>query len=272
VGVAALSANLDPRNPDPYYVSIDLGTAHHPQALLATHKDGRPLPLAHGAPPRLLVPMKLGLKNIKAITDTPTRRTNPRTTGTSRGTEVRRTCSQASQLAHDRERQQHHGRHRGSPARRGQRLVRRHGVSSGATWFIGPIPEQEVEHLEHAPFPVHTPHASASEGMKHAPTSQPAAAAPRPRARAAPLAPRRARARAAPAIHAAASWCASGRGENTSARRWRPRARRAAKHSSSGRIHADGGSHARAMPSGVSQHASASPAAMSHHGHGMPGP
>jgi len=55
-------------NVDPYYVSIDLATARHPQTLLATHKDGQPLPLAHGAPLRLLAPMKLGLKNIKAIT------------------------------------------------------------------------------------------------------------------------------------------------------------------------------------------------------------
>ncbi len=55
--------------PEPYYVSLDLGTAEHPQTLLATHLAGRPLPLAHGAPLRLLAPMKLGLKNIKAITD-----------------------------------------------------------------------------------------------------------------------------------------------------------------------------------------------------------
>jgi DMSO/TMAO reductase YedYZ molybdopterin-dependent catalytic subunit len=55
--------------PEPYYVSIDLGTARHPQALLATHHAGAPLTLAHGAPLRLVVPMKLGLKNIKAITD-----------------------------------------------------------------------------------------------------------------------------------------------------------------------------------------------------------
>lgn len=62
--------NLDPRgNPDPYYVSLDLDTARHPQALLATHLGGRPLTVEHGAPLRLLVPMKLGLKNIKAITD-----------------------------------------------------------------------------------------------------------------------------------------------------------------------------------------------------------
>ena len=55
--------------PEPYFVSIDLETARHPQTLLATHHGGRPLTLAHGAPLRLVAPMKLGLKNIKAITD-----------------------------------------------------------------------------------------------------------------------------------------------------------------------------------------------------------
>jgi DMSO/TMAO reductase YedYZ molybdopterin-dependent catalytic subunit len=55
--------------PEPYYVSIDLGTARHPQTLLATHHDGQLLTLAHGAPMRLVAPVKLGLKNIKAITD-----------------------------------------------------------------------------------------------------------------------------------------------------------------------------------------------------------
>jgi len=61
--------NLDTAGrPDPYYVSIDLGTAQHPQALLATHLGGRPLNVSHGAPLRLVAPMKLGLKNIKAIT------------------------------------------------------------------------------------------------------------------------------------------------------------------------------------------------------------
>jgi DMSO/TMAO reductase YedYZ molybdopterin-dependent catalytic subunit len=63
------SVNLDANgNPDPYFVSIDLATARHPQTLLATHLDGKPLTVEHGAPLRLLVPMKLGLKNIKAIT------------------------------------------------------------------------------------------------------------------------------------------------------------------------------------------------------------
>ena len=63
------SVNLDVNgNPDPYFVSIDLVTAQHPQTLLATHLNGKPLTVEHGAPLRLLVPVKLGLKNIKAIT------------------------------------------------------------------------------------------------------------------------------------------------------------------------------------------------------------
>jgi DMSO/TMAO reductase YedYZ molybdopterin-dependent catalytic subunit len=56
------------RYPDPYYVSIDLPTARHPQTLLATQQNGQPLTVQHGAPLRLLAPMKIGLKNIKAIT------------------------------------------------------------------------------------------------------------------------------------------------------------------------------------------------------------
>jgi DMSO/TMAO reductase YedYZ molybdopterin-dependent catalytic subunit len=63
------SVNLDPSgNPDPYFVSLDLPTARHPQTLLATHFNGQPLTVDHGAPLRLLVPVKLGLKNVKAVT------------------------------------------------------------------------------------------------------------------------------------------------------------------------------------------------------------
>jgi DMSO/TMAO reductase YedYZ molybdopterin-dependent catalytic subunit len=63
------SVNLDPSgNTDPYYVSLDLATARHPQTLLATHFNGQPLTVEHGAPLRLLAPVKLGLKNVKAIT------------------------------------------------------------------------------------------------------------------------------------------------------------------------------------------------------------
>jgi DMSO/TMAO reductase YedYZ molybdopterin-dependent catalytic subunit len=63
------SVNLDASgNPDPYFMSLDLATARHPQTLLATHFNGQALTVEHGAPLRLLVPVKLGLKNVKAIT------------------------------------------------------------------------------------------------------------------------------------------------------------------------------------------------------------
>jgi DMSO/TMAO reductase YedYZ molybdopterin-dependent catalytic subunit len=55
-------------SPDPYFMSLDLATGRHPQSLLATHFNGQPLTVDHGAPLRLLVPVKLGLKNVKAIT------------------------------------------------------------------------------------------------------------------------------------------------------------------------------------------------------------
>jgi len=63
------SVNLDASgSPDPYFMSLDLATARHPQTLLATHLNGHPLTVEHGAPLRLLAPVKLGLKNVKAIT------------------------------------------------------------------------------------------------------------------------------------------------------------------------------------------------------------
>ena len=71
--------------PDPYYVSIDLDTARHPQTLLATHNNGVPLSVEHGAPLRLVVPMKLGLKNIKAITKISYTATQPRDYWNERG-------------------------------------------------------------------------------------------------------------------------------------------------------------------------------------------
>src|ERR1700757_1400537 len=55
-------------NPDPYFVSLDLATARHPQTLLATHLNGKRLTVEHGAPLRLVARVKLGLKNVKAIT------------------------------------------------------------------------------------------------------------------------------------------------------------------------------------------------------------
>jgi DMSO/TMAO reductase YedYZ molybdopterin-dependent catalytic subunit len=39
----------------------------HPQTLLAWEHNGKPLELNHGAPLRLAIPVKYGIKNIKRI-------------------------------------------------------------------------------------------------------------------------------------------------------------------------------------------------------------
>jgi len=50
-----------------YYVSIDMPSAMHPQTLLAWEMNGQPLTAKHGAPLRLVTPVKYGIKNIKRI-------------------------------------------------------------------------------------------------------------------------------------------------------------------------------------------------------------
>jgi DMSO/TMAO reductase YedYZ molybdopterin-dependent catalytic subunit len=50
-----------------YYVGLDIESAMHPQTLLAYEQDGRPLEERHGAPLRLAIPVKYGIKNIKRI-------------------------------------------------------------------------------------------------------------------------------------------------------------------------------------------------------------
>jgi len=50
-----------------YYVGLEEESAMHPQTLLAYEINGAPLPLAHGAPLRLAIPVKYGIKNIKRI-------------------------------------------------------------------------------------------------------------------------------------------------------------------------------------------------------------
>ena len=50
-----------------YYVSLDADSALHPQTLLAWEMDGQPLATEHGAPLRLVIPVKYGIKNIKRI-------------------------------------------------------------------------------------------------------------------------------------------------------------------------------------------------------------
>jgi DMSO/TMAO reductase YedYZ molybdopterin-dependent catalytic subunit len=49
----------------PYYESLDLHQANHPQALLAMRMNDQPIPVDHGAPVRLRVPTQLGYKSAK---------------------------------------------------------------------------------------------------------------------------------------------------------------------------------------------------------------
>ena len=51
----------------PYYESIDLVDALHPQTILAWRMNGQPLPEAHGAPVRLRVERQLGYKHAKYV-------------------------------------------------------------------------------------------------------------------------------------------------------------------------------------------------------------
>jgi DMSO/TMAO reductase YedYZ molybdopterin-dependent catalytic subunit len=50
-----------------YYVGLDMESALQPQTLLCYEMGGRPLSPAHGAPLRLAIPVKYGIKNIKRI-------------------------------------------------------------------------------------------------------------------------------------------------------------------------------------------------------------
>ena len=51
----------------PYYESIDLVDAFHPQTILAWAMNGRPLEIGHGAPLRLRVERQLGYKHAKFV-------------------------------------------------------------------------------------------------------------------------------------------------------------------------------------------------------------
>jgi DMSO/TMAO reductase YedYZ molybdopterin-dependent catalytic subunit len=50
-----------------YYVGIDMESALHPQTLLAYELNGQPITAPHGAPLRLIIPVKYGVKNLKRI-------------------------------------------------------------------------------------------------------------------------------------------------------------------------------------------------------------
>jgi DMSO/TMAO reductase YedYZ molybdopterin-dependent catalytic subunit len=50
-----------------YYESVDMVDALHPQTILATRLNGRPLPVGNGAPARLRVERMLGYKHAKYV-------------------------------------------------------------------------------------------------------------------------------------------------------------------------------------------------------------
>ena len=50
-----------------YYVGLDRASAMHSQSLLAYEMNGEPLTSGHGAPLRLVCPLKYGVKSIKRI-------------------------------------------------------------------------------------------------------------------------------------------------------------------------------------------------------------
>jgi hypothetical protein len=50
-----------------YYVGIDSKSIMHPQTILCYEMNGQPLPLNQGAPLRLIIPVKYGVKHLKRI-------------------------------------------------------------------------------------------------------------------------------------------------------------------------------------------------------------
>ncbi|QIL38036.1 molybdopterin-dependent oxidoreductase [Pedobacter sp. HDW13] len=50
-----------------YYVGLERESILHPQTLLAYEMNGKSLSIEHGAPLRLIVPVKYGIKNLKRI-------------------------------------------------------------------------------------------------------------------------------------------------------------------------------------------------------------
>ena len=52
---------------DAYYVGIDNKSMMHPQTMLCYEVNGKPLPMKQGAPLRLIIPVKYGVKHLKRI-------------------------------------------------------------------------------------------------------------------------------------------------------------------------------------------------------------
>ena len=50
-----------------YYVGIDMPSMMQPQTILCYEMNGKPLPMNQGAPMRLIIPVKYGIKHLKRI-------------------------------------------------------------------------------------------------------------------------------------------------------------------------------------------------------------
>ena len=50
-----------------YYIGLEAESALHPQTILAYEMNDQPISLEHGAPLRLIIPVKYGIKNLKRI-------------------------------------------------------------------------------------------------------------------------------------------------------------------------------------------------------------
>ncbi|MBB6501915.1 molybdopterin-dependent oxidoreductase [Pedobacter cryoconitis] len=50
-----------------YYIGLDMESALHPQTILAYEMNDKPITEEHGAPLRLIIPVKYGIKNLKRI-------------------------------------------------------------------------------------------------------------------------------------------------------------------------------------------------------------
>jgi DMSO/TMAO reductase YedYZ molybdopterin-dependent catalytic subunit len=61
-----------------YYVGLDSESAFHPQTILAYEMNDKPLTFVHGAPLRLIIPVKYGIKNLKRIGTITFANTRPR--------------------------------------------------------------------------------------------------------------------------------------------------------------------------------------------------
>ncbi|RKR84959.1 molybdopterin-dependent oxidoreductase-like protein [Mucilaginibacter gracilis] len=60
-----------------YYIGLDTPSAMHPQTILAYEMNDKPLPPNHGAPLRLIIPVKYGIKNLKRIANITFSNTRP---------------------------------------------------------------------------------------------------------------------------------------------------------------------------------------------------